>query len=98
LGRDFQVTALIDQLDAIERQIEVTRPRRKETFKNVILSVGTLALLYAMDVPWAWLVGAVVLLALSYLAHLFPLRKLEEQRGRLLAQMAIQDGQRNDVP
>ncbi len=86
VSKDFQATALLDQLDAIEAHMDDVRPKRKTVLANLLFLGAVLLLLELVGAGWVWSALGVIAMGLRYVVPFVKLRSLDRQRDRLLAQ------------
>ncbi len=86
MSRDFQTTALLDQLNAIEAHMDEVRPKRKAVLANLLFLGAVLLLLELVGAGWAWSALGLLAMGLRYLVPFAKLRSLDRQRDRLLGQ------------
>ncbi len=86
MSKDFQTTALLDQLDAIEAHMEEVRPKRQAVVANLLFLGAVLLWLELVGAGWVWSALGVMAMGLRYAVPFAKLRSLGRQRDRLLGQ------------
>lgn len=86
VSKDFQATALLDQLDAIEAHMDDVRPKRKTVLANLLFLGAVLLWLELVGAGWVWSALGVIAMGVRYVVPFAKLRSLDRQRDRLLAQ------------
>jgi len=86
VSKDFQTTALLDQLNAIEAHMDEVRPKRKTVLANLLFLGAVLLWLELVGAGWVWSALGVMAMGLRYVVPFAKLRSLGRQRDRLLGQ------------
>ena len=86
MSKDFQTTALLDQLDAIEAHMDEVRPKRKTVLANLLFLGAVLLWLELVAAGWVWSARGVLAMGPRCVVPFAKLRSLGRQRDRLLGQ------------
>jgi hypothetical protein len=101
VGTDLRITALVDQIDAIEAQLKVWRPTGKLIFPPLVLFLFYASLLARSDAPQnLWILMGVTLILMPLFVFGLKARRvraLEERRSKLLGQLEEWNGESSDV-
>lgn len=87
VGQDLATTVPLDELDAIEAEIEALRPRPAKVLRYLLLSLVILGgAELAADLSYAlyWVGGYILLTGILSLPTFLKLRALAKERDRLL--------------
>ena len=107
MSGDFRTTVLLDELNAIEIQMEEIRPEPRRVLRDFSLYIIILVGLGLFDAPRSILILTLLglpLIGVTYLAPVLRLRALDRQRTVLLERLSPLerlrevDGGSHDVP
>ncbi len=101
MSEDVQSIAVLDAVDALEKQIAPLRRAPGRMLRHVLINIAMLFVLGLtfdeLGYAFAWLVGLSAATVLVHLPAVRKLQKLNRERDRLLTVADGADGQGSDV-